>query len=131
MSYESWCKEFYPSPPSEDMTPLKAAKHSLRKWKGVLPANLRRHGLTRDRDMIREDYLVVHTLGALSCALCVINDVECQKCSIMLAGHKGCTHEGSAYIQALEKNRITSMIRVLESAVLFEQRRRRPLKIKE
>ena len=43
MSLTTWKKEFYPVP-AKKMPLRKALEHSILKWRGALPGNLRKHG---------------------------------------------------------------------------------------
>lgn len=45
MSITSWKKEFYPIPADGSKGGITAIKHSLRKWEGALPENLKKHDL--------------------------------------------------------------------------------------
>ena len=85
MSEQTWKEEFYPVPPGRPKTAAGAVKHSLRKWIGFRPENLKRHGITEDN--LRDMFL--YSSG--SCALCCKFDVgdysiDCSdKCSLVLA----------------------------------------------
>lgn len=58
MSLQSWQDEFYPVEADQPQTQLDAARHSLQKWQGVMKKNLKRHGLTLNRFLIRPE--IVH-----------------------------------------------------------------------
>lgn len=45
MSLKTWKKEFYSQDPTKKMTKVAAVKHSIKKWKGLRPENLKKHGL--------------------------------------------------------------------------------------
>ena len=71
---QSWENEFYPKPPSDRMSKKAAIKHSIQKWTGLLPKNLKKHGLYLDgctlprvEDCMDESLLI----NGDSCALCV------------------------------------------------------------
>lgn len=73
MSLKTWTDEFYPKRPSKRMSKITAIRHSLLKWTGLLPENLRKHGLKKNRKSIQEigdghDWFII---GGDSCALCV------------------------------------------------------------
>ena len=70
-------EEFMPVPASEAVTSeLAAAQHSLRKWRGLLLANVEKHGITR-KDIPGPE--------GSNCALCCRHDDECDKCSLALS----------------------------------------------
>lgn len=74
MSLESWKREFYPVS-ADFVEPANALAHCLRKWIGLRPGNLAKHGLKKIADsiMIQElgdEERTFHVHGA-SCALCV------------------------------------------------------------
>lgn len=74
MSLQSWKEEFYPVD-AEDVPKEQAVAHSIRKWQGLLPENLAKHGVEwagEHSDRLREiaetdDRFIV---GASTCALC-------------------------------------------------------------
>lgn len=75
MSIETWESESYPTPAFEASgSPLEAAQHSLLKWQGLLPENLKKHSLIlADCDL----YEVVYedpkfSVSANNCALCLL-----------------------------------------------------------
>ena len=89
MSIETWKDEFYPTDAAEAIdSPLEAAEHSLRKWTGMLPENLKKHSITFD-DMMVEDFMDSNT-----CALCEYDDdrrlligaSSCSCCPLASAG---------------------------------------------
>ncbi len=47
MSLESWKKEFYPTRAADVKTLDEALTHTERKWEGLRPENLERHGLRK------------------------------------------------------------------------------------
>ncbi len=95
MTFATWKAEFYPEDASAPKTELEAVEHSIRKWEGLRPENLERHGVE-----LYTDY-VAGVDGALSlcsesCALCVrVSEsraeapnwprVECGKCPLAKA----------------------------------------------
>ena len=105
MSFESWKEEFYPMP-AEEVRPERALEHSLQKWKGLRPENLKKHGVVYDK--IRQAVLdpdhpeADHPEGedrlcidGDSCALCVHNhdtdDTLCESCPFYKArGNVAC-----------------------------------------
>ena len=60
MSFTTWCKEFYPVPASDFDgvdKPKEAVKHALNKWRGLLPKNLKKHGIKFYSGIFESDYL--------------------------------------------------------------------------
>lgn len=49
MSLASWKKEFYPTAAGSKAAKAAPAAHSLQKWLGLLPANLKKHGVVQWR----------------------------------------------------------------------------------
>lgn len=79
MSAEDWIKEFYPIN-ADEVKEADALDHSIQKWKGLLPENLAKHGLT-DAPIFIDD---------TTCALCALYmdldlDNECEKCPLSQA----------------------------------------------
>ena len=50
MSIETWKAEFYPVPADDESldTDVKRVEHSLRKWEGLTPENMAKHGASLD-----------------------------------------------------------------------------------
>jgi len=70
VSLASWKKEFYPKR-ADRTSRAEAASHSLRKWEGALPQNLKRHGVRFEcADLLgqRGGYF---PFNDSTCALCV------------------------------------------------------------
>lgn len=71
MSYETWRAEFYPID-AERCPKDQAIQHSLRKWEGLRPENLERHGLTlTDLHSVAENGDTKLGIDSESCALCI------------------------------------------------------------
>jgi hypothetical protein len=72
MSLKSWRKEFY-KVDAKDVSEADALEHSILKWRGLLPSNLKRHKLRADSGNVIES--IVHELylriDSDTCALCV------------------------------------------------------------
>lgn len=102
MSIESWRAEFYPVP-AEAVPEDQALDHSYRKWQGLLPENLSRHGLIqvgtmlfadegiKDEVQIQIQQRPVFYVNGNSCALCFHyldpiseedDDVLCRDCPL-------------------------------------------------
>ena len=73
MSLYSWSKEFYPVKASK-VHMSKATEHSLRKWEGMRPENLEKHGLRVSSDgyaiQEKDDLSIKLGIDDSSCALC-------------------------------------------------------------
>ncbi len=90
MSAGSWIRKYYPHLADSDeatQSDLAAARHSLRKWKGLRPAALRRHGC--ELSEISNNVICPSTLAervlqinSRSCALCQRYDDECSQCPL-------------------------------------------------
>ena len=87
MSLQTWCGEFYPIP-ADAVPETDALAHSLRKWEGLRPESLQRHGLhpirfTSPHISDSEDYLAINNT---SCALCHhYLDGNCNKCPLAIS----------------------------------------------
>ncbi len=86
MSIETWRKEFYPVPASDAATSdLEAARHSLRKWRGLRQEILEKHDAEVDEAGHRTPPISVDDC---SCALCCrhLNNEEghCGECPLIV-----------------------------------------------
>ena len=100
MSLKSWKEEFYGSMKEATKSDLAALKHAERKWTGLLPENLERHGgehLCWNQDI----YFLGGSMFAInteSCALCrrhdgdKYNEDRCAGCPLVIAG-RSCDKE--------------------------------------
>ena len=128
MSIETWKAEFYPKP-ARVTTVEEAAEHSLQKWQGYLPENLKRHGVST-ADLARAD---MPYRSADMCALCwhhegrqvKDNDGQwtCPGCPLYEIG-EGCLRGGSAYNLTNGDHStevVNRMIAALERAVEWDK----------
>lgn len=69
MSIESWEAEFYPVEVDE-CAPEQAVEHSLLKWRGLLPANMEKHGVYWSHACRIEDDEHSFGIDIHTCALC-------------------------------------------------------------
>ena len=91
MSLETWKREFYPID-AKSVPVADAVAHSLKKWEGLLPENLARHGVTFLPDFHRlmggPEELSHFPIGADSCALCAHHwnrdDDGCVSCPLCI-----------------------------------------------
>lgn len=100
MSAGTWIRKYYPNLANSDeatRSDLAAARHSLRKWKGLRHAALRRHGceLSEMSNSVvcpGSPFEKVLPIDSQSCALCQRYDVECPQCPLYEAlGGRPCT----------------------------------------
>jgi hypothetical protein len=127
MSIESWKKEFYPTPAKDNISyPLQAAKHSLAKWLGLTPENLKDHVLTKDFAEIVERQAVANYFGidCSTCALCeyddklvYIDEQGCYNCPLFQHTGISCNDDESPYVTFLKTDDPTKMIEELDSTV--------------
>lgn len=124
-SWASWLRAHYPTDAADCRPGLAAIRHSLRKWRGALRVNLRKHRVKLLRDVaygvhdsewegeLREGVLV---FNVDSCALCAhyyeSGPARCPRCPIVLSGQLACDAPGSAY--STYESRL--MVRALERA---------------
>lgn len=83
MSLNSWKREFYPVPADECEEP-NALEHSLRKWRGLTPENLARHGVNRVLSSL-DDGDEMLGITTQSCALCksyLAAEPACKECPL-------------------------------------------------
>lgn len=151
MSIESWKKEFYPVEASEFYgetrtirSVLAAVDHSIRKWEGIRPANLKKHGLEHTpygaviESGDRADELCTRIeLCSETCSLCqMFSSWECDQrshessigntcsaCPLSLVNQECCTDVDNAYDIVMfndeGNNSVEPMIRALKKARTF------------
>lgn len=103
MSLKSWYEEFYPVSASK-VSKEDALEHSIQKWKGLLPENLKKHEVAYRWEEVSPLYDTDNTLplsiGSASCALCqhwYDGEYACPECPLVKAGHICCNEPGSAW----------------------------------
>lgn len=92
MSVKSWMEEFYPIfagdlARRDGVTDIELVKHSMQKWNGAMPENLKKHKVKKDYPTGRaiEDidggYFI---FGGASCALCEkhVRGSSCGECPL-------------------------------------------------
>lgn len=133
MSIETWKKEFYPVEAAEiadtDATVVELIAHSLKKWEGVRPGNIKKHGLKRagyDSFHDGEEYF---ELDGDSCSLCAAfygkqdisdetdrcEDSDCSVCPIFLANGKTCADAYQEF--TIGSRRPTKMVNLLRKTL--------------
>lgn len=113
MSIGTWNKEFYPTEPNKTLSRLEAAKHSLRKWKGLTKRNLEKHGIKWDTR--------AHSTRCALCALHYHTSQPCDTCPIVKLGHANCLKYNSAYSRAEKSQVPTELIKILTDCVTYER----------
>lgn len=131
MSMTTWTEEFYPIPAAKS-SEKDAAEHSLKKWIGLRPENLSRHGL-RTVSIAITDGKTALTIDGLSCALCKHHNYvaqattyrDCPSCPIVAVnGGRTClnkTLDGrpSPWHQWVNYHEVEPMIELLERTVEY------------
>jgi hypothetical protein len=120
---KAWKKEFYPTRADTRMSKIDAVRHSLRKWKGLLPENLDRYDLTANFI----DFAL--PVNGDSCALCQKyydtsfpnDESRCQKCPLAQVLGQRCDYRDDEYTSpwhsfSLGKNPVP-MIEALEKTL--------------
>lgn len=134
MSMVTWKEEFYPVTAFE-VSEKDAAEHSLRKWIGLRPENLSRHGL-RTASIAITDRLHTLFIDSTSCSLCKHHYYmdpgtrhdetyyDCPGCPIVAANNgKTCFNGSDGYLSPwdlwVENNEVEPMIEMLEKAAEY------------
>ena len=81
MSIKTWKEEFYPVSATSRMSKRDAIEHSIKKWEGLLPDNLKKHNVAIGRygDIHGDvhDDEIIFEISDQSCALCQKYFGEC------------------------------------------------------
>lgn len=133
MSANSWLAEFYPVPASQ-VPRDRALAHSLRKWIGLLPKALRKHGCYIIHGNVYSKHKITKVLDIVdeSCALCWnyrpphTRAVSCGDCPLNKEGKGrgaliGCFEPWGAWCNRNPR----PMIKVLRAAYEAEYQARR------
>lgn len=92
MSLKTWKEEFYPIPASEVEIGA-AVDHSITKWRGLKPENLKKHNVVSNEEGIFDESPMTSAVGVIeqlpinseSCALCSFYiDARCGHCPLYL-----------------------------------------------
>lgn len=122
MSLKTWREEFYPVE-AADVSRRSALAHSLRKWEGMRPAALEKHGVERlGADLVHG--ASEFTVDSASCALCVhhLYDDDCTTCPLFkVRGGVRCDQSASGeemppYAAFIVRGDPEPMIRLLKLA---------------
>ena len=128
MSLESWKEEFYPitggqaTRGGDDKVML---KHSLKKWQGLSPENLQKHGLEIGHSL--GSYIVeplnrykYMSIDCFSCALCVeYKEDDCIDCPLYLYSETQSRCRGPSWDDWKIKRNPDKVIKDLEQALHF------------
>lgn len=140
MSLQSWKAEYYPIE-ARDCKKEDALAHSQKKWQGLKPANLEKHGVKfneASRSVIDDTFRVL-TIDGSSCALCKhyhkkgpgssYADDRCDKCPLAKARNNvPCDAKyrgddearGGPFMSFIKTKNPVSMIRFLNKAEAFK-----------
>lgn len=133
MSLQTWKEEFYPIP-ADKVEEKDAVQHSLTKWKGLLPENLKKHEVFRielcSSPTIVDQYTDISEISvglpvtSKSCSLCELYFATkaapgCTHCPIKVSSGESCNKEYWTY---REEGNPTPMIELLERTLLHSQK---------
>ena len=99
MSIETWKAEFYPEPADNPyLTELEAVRHSIKKWEGLLPGNMRKHevqwghysDIVGDFDDPEDPVGIIFDISGSTCSLCQYHSNECHRCALFKVRGKPC-----------------------------------------
>lgn len=118
MSLKTWKAEFYPTPCNSVVTSTSAIRHSLRKWQGLTPENLEKHGCCISQehaDLVdKEDPEEWLGINGSSCSLCSFYEELCSRCDLTKHTRgKDCMAAGSAWMTWREEENPQPMIDLL------------------
>lgn len=84
MSLNTWKKEFYPVKASSKEALKNPIEHSIRKWKGLRPENIKKHHLQiTDKKHLIDSKKVKLFIDESSCACCK-GAYDCYDCCVRL-----------------------------------------------
>lgn len=135
LSYKEWASKHYATPAdafrglsrSDLQTQLRAARHSLRKWRGLREDVMVEHELrfsphgSRMLTYREETRLYIDASSCALCKLCTGEDetVQCSQCPITRAADRTCAHEYAAFSRSGD---VEPMIALLEKTVRYLER---------
>lgn len=126
MSLNSWKKEFYIGRVrSAGKDPLKAVEHSLRKWEGLRPNNLKKHGMIISHAEVYNPK--THNSLPIDCTTCALchstldeyDSIDCNECTITKATGSRCDGNNSPYSALLDDGNPKKMIKVLKKSQAY------------
>lgn len=129
MSIKTWKKEFYPKSATSRMSKKAAIEHSIKKWEGLLPENLKKHGVVLDKcgDIYENiDDEMNFEISDLSCALCYKYLWECcKKCPLYeklgFECGKGEIKDGDGWKSYIKNGSPELMLKNLRSLLVDEE----------
>lgn len=128
MSIKTWKKEFYPKSAASRMSKKAAIEHSIKKWEGLLPENLKKHEVVIDVCGNIHDDEIKFEISDQSCALCQKYWVECCiKCPLykklgFVCG-KGKIEAGDGWVYYMEEGDPELMLKNLRSLLVNEDKK--------
>jgi uncharacterized protein YbdZ (MbtH family) len=116
MSIATWKKEFY-GPMSKAVKSEKAAlEHSIKKWTGLLPANLKKHELKTKDLWIEDNARRAFDIDSSTCALCEL--YICSDCPLKKIRRSPCCgNKESPYSIWYDENNPRPMLNLLKKAL--------------
>lgn len=125
MSIETWKKEFYPVRATSRMSKKAAIEHSIKKWEGLLPENLKKHEVVIDVCGDVHDDEINFEICDESCALCQKYVHErCIKCPLYeklgFGCGKGAIEDGDGWVYYMEEGDPELMLKNLRSLLVDE-----------
>lgn len=126
MSIKTWKKEFYPKSATSRMSKKAAIEHSIKKWEGLLPDNLKKHDVIFDRYGNVHDYEIKFEISDQSCALCQKYMHKCcAKCPLYeklgFECGKGEIEAGDGWVSYMEEGSPELMLKNLRSLLVDEE----------
>lgn len=117
--WDGWKREFYPTDVTTPRTQISATRHSIQKWKGATPENLKKYGLSSPPI----------AFDSRACALCELyqgpdEGDDCTHCPLFIArsgvrcDEKMPGEERSPYSEYCDKRNIEPMRKWLDEALL-------------
>lgn len=125
MSIKTWKKEFYPVSATSRMSKKAAIEHSIKKWEGLLPENLKRHEVAIDVCGNVHDDEISFEICDQSCALCQKYFGECcVKCPLYeklgFECGRGTIKDGDGWKSYMEEGDPELMLKNLRSLLIDE-----------
>lgn len=123
MSLETWKREYYPVAADDVPAGRQAVWHSLKKWVGLRPHNLKRHEVYMTGCWLGDGYDSL-IISDMSCALCVhhikkikLSEASCVHCPLFKAlGGRRCD-EGHGSPWRMRHETVEPMIKWLKEAL--------------
>jgi len=119
MSIATWKKEFYGSLKEASKSDVKALKHGIRKWTGLLPENLKKHYVWHElgEARIRDNSSILFSVSGVSCALCIKYVTRGTRSHSDCPIFKCDTEDDSPWVVWKNRGNPRPMIRVLKKAL--------------